>query len=538
MKTLITILTLFIIIFLYQILLNAENVIEIIWQAEGEQEDDHFGYATTTLDFNGDGIDDLAVGATMHYLDENYHMHRGSLYFYFGSNDGLPEIPDISIYTLVDTNLIVNNNLWNINNLGDMNGDGCDDLGYTQKTNPEAGIFNSMCKILLGGTEPDTIPDYIYEMTSTQVRVNPLGDINGDGYDDAGITNEISDILSYYIVYGGSFEMVPFVENLETRNGYGFRGLGDVNADGYDDFSYYYEGEPVEQPNGSFLFSHHNRFFFGSSIQDTIPDYSLDLLMPNQWAELAPAGDWDNDGYDDFVISGYELTGPEEGGCRLWRGGEQIDWDSFSHLFYFAWFTPAFGDLNGDGKGDLVKIYQYFGLGGYLYFFLGDQNGTFDYEWFYDYEGLGFNECVGDFNNDGYDDIAAGAKGNDSYPDYGQVFVFGGHSGLVEQDPNIEVDENSIPNSGVVFNAYPNPFNPSTTISFSIPEESKVELTVYNIKGQKVKTLTKDVFVKGFHKLIWNGRDDNYQPVGSGIYFYKFNVNGKYKSVKKCLLLK
>jgi len=88
------------------------------------------------------------------------------------------------------------------------------------------------------------------------------------------------------------------------------------------------------------------------------------------------------------------------------------------------------------------------------------------------------------------------------------------------------------------FSNYPNPFNPETTISFSIPEASKIELSVFNIKGQKVKVLVNDEFEKGTHNIIWNGEDSNDKRVGSGVYFYKLKVNGKEKSVGKCLLLK
>ena len=85
---------------------------------------------------------------------------------------------------------------------------------------------------------------------------------------------------------------------------------------------------------------------------------------------------------------------------------------------------------------------------------------------------------------------------------------------------------------------YPNPFNPTTTISFSIPEESKVELSVFNIKGQKVKTLAKDSFQKGKHSIVWNGKSDTGKSVSSGIYFYKLNVNGVSNQVRKCILMK
>ncbi len=110
--------------------------------------------------------------------------------------------------------------------------------------------------------------------------------------------------------------------------------------------------------------------------------------------------------------------------------------------------------------------------------------------------------------------------------------------GEPEIEPKEEPLSKIIPTCVTLHRNYPNPFNPTTTISFSIPEESKVDLIIYNIKGQKVKTLTKDVYEKGFHKLIWNGKDSSEKEVGSGIYFYKLKVNGNDKSVRKCLLLK
>ncbi len=85
---------------------------------------------------------------------------------------------------------------------------------------------------------------------------------------------------------------------------------------------------------------------------------------------------------------------------------------------------------------------------------------------------------------------------------------------------------------------YPNPFNPRTTISFDLPKSANVDLSIYNIKGQKVKTLTDEKYSKGKHSLIWNGTNDENQNVGSGVYFYKLNVNGENITVRKCLLLK
>ena len=92
---------------------------------------------------------------------------------------------------------------------------------------------------------------------------------------------------------------------------------------------------------------------------------------------------------------------------------------------------------------------------------------------------------------------------------------------------------------------YPNPFNPSTTISFSVTQNamsgsdgsSFVSLDIYNSKGQKIKTLVNEVLSAGEHKVMWNGTDNRNASVSSGIYFYKMKAY-HYTSVKKMILLK
>jgi tetratricopeptide (TPR) repeat protein len=110
-------------------------------------------------------------------------------------------------------------------------------------------------------------------------------------------------------------------------------------------------------------------------------------------------------------------------------------------------------------------------------------------------------------------------------------------SGLL-YNTNGNKNQNEIPKIVVLNNNYPNPFNPETTISFSIPEDSKVNLSIYNIRGQKVKTLIRTKLENGFHEIIWNSKDNNGKLVATGVYFYKLKVDGKDISVKKCLLLK
>jgi len=84
---------------------------------------------------------------------------------------------------------------------------------------------------------------------------------------------------------------------------------------------------------------------------------------------------------------------------------------------------------------------------------------------------------------------------------------------------------------------YPNPFNPETIIKYSIPKNSKVSLNIYNIKGQKVRTLIKDKLETGQHSVVWNGTDENNKSVSSGIYFYKLKV-ANFEKTKKMILLK
>ena len=100
-----------------------------------------------------------------------------------------------------------------------------------------------------------------------------------------------------------------------------------------------------------------------------------------------------------------------------------------------------------------------------------------------------------------------------------------------------EVINNPLPVTIILIN-YPNPFNPTTIIEFSIQNDSKVDLSIFNIKGQKIKSLVNQHCEKGKHSIIWDGVDDFGKSVSSGIYYYKLMVNGKTESVKKCLLLK
>jgi flagellar hook assembly protein FlgD len=89
---------------------------------------------------------------------------------------------------------------------------------------------------------------------------------------------------------------------------------------------------------------------------------------------------------------------------------------------------------------------------------------------------------------------------------------------------------------------YPNPFNPSTKIEFAIPVQSDVQLTIYNLLGQKISTLFDGQLQAGNHSFTWNADDISGKKLSSGIYFYELKAEGSngnnFQNTKKMLLLK
>jgi len=86
-------------------------------------------------------------------------------------------------------------------------------------------------------------------------------------------------------------------------------------------------------------------------------------------------------------------------------------------------------------------------------------------------------------------------------------------------------------------NNYPNPFNPTTEISFSLPQTSNVDIKIYNVKGQEIITLLDNDLKEGNHSVVWNGKDTNNNSVSSGIYFYKISTKDSCLT-KRMILMK
>ncbi|MCB0293321.1 MAG: T9SS type A sorting domain-containing protein, partial [Calditrichaeota bacterium] len=90
---------------------------------------------------------------------------------------------------------------------------------------------------------------------------------------------------------------------------------------------------------------------------------------------------------------------------------------------------------------------------------------------------------------------------------------------------------------------YPNPFNPSTTIQYDLPQASEITLTIYNMLGQQVRVLVQQSQPVGRHSSVWDGLDADGLPVSSGIYFYRLTARSSasatpFSRVQKMMLMK
>lgn len=95
----------------------------------------------------------------------------------------------------------------------------------------------------------------------------------------------------------------------------------------------------------------------------------------------------------------------------------------------------------------------------------------------------------------------------------------------------------TVPNKYSLLDAYPNPFNPETTIKYSLSQSGETTLVIYDLIGRPVTTLVSEYQPASEYTVVWNGTDKNNQTVSSGVYFYKL-TSGHFTSVKKVMLMK
>ena len=156
-----------------------------------------------------------------------------------------------------------------------------------------------------------------------------------------------------------------------------------------------------------------------------------------------------------------------------------------------------------------------------------------------------------------YQNLELVAEFNDSLPSYdidwagGKVYVafgsqsMGGWTGYAggkvqvyeSTGPGVSVIDEALPVAFNLYNAYPNPFNPVTTLRYDLPENGFVNIIIYDILGRRVKTLISQTQTAGQRSVQWNATNDYGKPVSAGVYLYQIQ-SGKHISTKKMVLLK
>jgi hypothetical protein len=121
--------------------------------------------------------------------------------------------------------------------------------------------------------------------------------------------------------------------------------------------------------------------------------------------------------------------------------------------------------------------------------------------------------------------IPKSQNGNPAIDD-GPVYTVNGSCGSASKLAGEDLTQETLPEGYALEQNYPNPFNPSTSIAFSVKEVGVVQLSIYNLHGQEVRTLINGQMNTGFHSVNWDGKDERGQTVPSGVYLYKLRVNG------------
>ena len=271
-------------------------------------------------------------------------------------------------------------------------------------------------------------------------------------------------------------------------------------------------------------------------------------------------GDLDGDGDVEILIGGY-VPGPtflEKLYAFHHDGNAVVNWPVVLDHTGSAGninSSPIIADIDGDTTSVeiIVKIHNY------IFALHSDGSVVDGYPYYLDDEGssgtFSPTPALGDMDNDGDIELVFSSNlGNLIFLDEEYLFFpdfefwpmfkhdrF--NTGSIQPEIFTGIEEEQVINSpGFYLNNYPNPFNPSTTIKFTTENtEKNNEIIIYNLKGQKVKTL--HPFPSGSCRIgtrcvVWDGTDENNQPVSSGIYFYRL-INDENKSdVKKMLLLK
>lgn len=473
-----------------------------------------------TGNIDGDEFADIVLG-TINYYDSAQSYNSGRVYVFYGNSirtGGSFTVNQADLIFYADT---LSSRL-DVSTLCDFDSDGLDDVllynfardgfqgqnklsvFYAQNLSGKDSILLSSADALFTGTNPQNTYSYLFCNVCTDNL--HLDDLTADGYPDLVATyfspgSYFPDTLS--IIYGqpGGFhgtgifqEGDVMISGAYDHGGYGqtiIPFIADFDGDNESNLvvrNPLFHFDPVLANRYGRVYMFKNMLTNGMALEDASSKIrgTITGIFSGNFGLRMDFGDVNEDGINEMAVAdyGYGLAGAQ----FLFRGREEWP-DSLSDMDANV---KIFGNANYSGLSNGVM--------------LGDIMGTGKAQWLLAYDQKGSR-------TDGFVDL---------YPS--SVLT-----GIEEPVPN--------PRSLVLHPNYPNPFNPSTTISYELPSAGHVELSVYNVLGQEVRRLVNSNVPSGYHKVIWNGKNDQGRNVASGIYIVMLQFGNDVKT-RKIMLLK
>ncbi|MFI5171645.1 MAG: T9SS type A sorting domain-containing protein [Chitinophagales bacterium] len=431
------------------------------WVMEGNNLNCEFGFWMDGQgDVNGDGYDDLIIGAPDY---DQYFVGEGAVFIYYGSASGLSDVPGWVRFGEHDSSGFGRC----VSIHGDVDHDGYDDvlIGSHQFTGTK--VNEGKVYFYPGGPGgPDTIPSWTMVSARKGAKLGEavaiVGDVNDDGFDDICVGAhgwDDNEVLGDSIgnkagkawVFLGTPDGPDDIANLtevggQTDNNIGVSvdRAGDINNDGYMDLAI-----------GGYIFLIGDGMIcvFNGSEEGIDEDMEFTAIGGAEdtsfyAVNLSTAGDLNGDGYDDVVIGAprFDANGIYQSGKLHVHYGsptgltEDIGWIGTGTQYDERWAfnVNEGGDINKDGYGDLLVGAKYFDNGdlsnaGKAELFLGGPKGpqripTWTFKGLDSTDVVGTNICnAGDLNGDGYDDIAvSGDEYTGDLAREGIVYVFYG----------------------------------------------------------------------------------------------------------------
>lgn len=326
------------------------------WTAESDQDNfvaaPRFGAAVSTAgDVNGDGYDDVVVGA-LNYT--NGLDGEGRIFVYHGGPAGLEAVAAWT--TEVDQEWAELG--WSVAAAGDVNGDGFGDVIVSARNFSNVQLYEGRALVFHGSAAGlEAVAAWTAESNLGSAHfgqaVAGAGDVDADGFDDVVVIEE-EGAFGVYVFHGSDagLEALPRWTGSAGGSGWSVSSAGDVNGDGFDDiigggadgaFVYHGSENGLEDEAAWTARSEQGGIYFGWSV--------------------STAGDVNGDGFDDVVVGEYEVSNPEllEGRVVLYQGsasglGAAAAWsiESDHDSAQLGWSVAKAGDVNGDGFGDVV----------------------------------------------------------------------------------------------------------------------------------------------------------------------------------------